>query len=82
MRGSCFLAAEQPLGNAYCAGCIRRVTVGSDLPGKRLGDRRTTHQYLHLLARSSLHKRINGGLIGIDDRKKRYASAMSSLSAG
>ena len=29
-----------------------------------------------------LTKRINGGLIGIDDRKKRYASAMSSLSAG
>jgi putative chitinase len=29
-----------------------------------------------------LTKKINGGLIGIDDRKKRYASAMSSLSAG
>ena len=29
-----------------------------------------------------LTKRINGGLIGIDDRKKRYASAMSSFSAG
>ena len=29
-----------------------------------------------------LTKRINGGLIGIDDRKKRYASAMRSLSAG
>jgi putative chitinase len=29
-----------------------------------------------------LTKRINGGLIGIDDRKKRYASAVSSLSAG
>jgi putative chitinase len=29
-----------------------------------------------------LTKRINGGLIGVDDRKKRYASAMSSLSAG
>jgi putative chitinase len=29
-----------------------------------------------------LTKRINGGLIGIEDRKKRYASAMSSLSAG
>jgi putative chitinase len=29
-----------------------------------------------------LTKRINGGLIDIDDRKKRYASAMSSLSAG
>jgi putative chitinase len=28
-----------------------------------------------------LTKKINGGLIGIDDRKKRYASAMSSLSA-
>jgi putative chitinase len=31
---------------------------------------------------AGLTKRINGGLIGIDDRKKRYASAMSSLSAG
>ena len=29
-----------------------------------------------------LTKRINGGLIGIDDRKKRYASAMRSLSSG
>jgi len=29
-----------------------------------------------------LTKKINGGLIGIDDRKKRYASAVSSLSAG
>jgi len=29
-----------------------------------------------------LTKKINGGLIGIDDRKKRYASAMSSFSAG
>jgi putative chitinase len=29
-----------------------------------------------------LTKRINGGLIGIEDRKKRYASAMSSFSAG
>lgn len=29
-----------------------------------------------------LTKRINGGLIGIEDRKKRYASAMRSLSAG
>jgi putative chitinase len=29
-----------------------------------------------------LTKKINGGLIGIDDRKKRYAGAMSSLSAG
>jgi putative chitinase len=29
-----------------------------------------------------LTKRINGGLIGIDDRKKRYVSAMSSFSAG
>ena len=29
-----------------------------------------------------LTKRINGGLIGIDDRKKRYASAVSSLLAG
>ena len=29
-----------------------------------------------------LTKKINGGLIGIEDRKKRYASAMSSLSAG
>ena len=29
-----------------------------------------------------LTKRINGGLIGIDDRKKRYASAMRSFSAG
>jgi putative chitinase len=29
-----------------------------------------------------LTKRINGGLIGIDDRKRRYASAVSSLSAG
>jgi putative chitinase len=28
-----------------------------------------------------LTKKINGGLIGIDDRKKRYASAVSSLSA-
>jgi putative chitinase len=28
-----------------------------------------------------LTKKINGGLIGIDDRKKRYANAMSSLSA-
>jgi putative chitinase len=28
-----------------------------------------------------LTKKINGGLIGVDDRKKRYASAMSSLSA-
>jgi putative chitinase len=28
-----------------------------------------------------LTKKINGGLIGIDDRKKRYVSAMSSLSA-
>jgi putative chitinase len=29
-----------------------------------------------------LTKRINGGLIGIDDRKKRYASAVRSLSSG
>ena len=29
-----------------------------------------------------LTKRINGGLIGIDDRKKRYAGAMRSLSSG
>jgi putative chitinase len=29
-----------------------------------------------------LTKKINGGLIGIEDRKKRYAGAMSSLSAG
>jgi putative chitinase len=29
-----------------------------------------------------LTKRINGGLIGVDDRKKRYASAMRSLSSG
>ena len=29
-----------------------------------------------------LTKRINGGLIGIDDRKKRYASAVRSFSAG
>lgn len=29
-----------------------------------------------------LTKKINGGLIGIDDRKKRYASAMSSFSLG
>lgn len=29
-----------------------------------------------------LTKKINGGLIGIDDRKKRYAGAMSSLSSG
>ena len=29
-----------------------------------------------------LTKRINGGLIGIEDRKKRYASAMRSLSVG
>ncbi len=29
-----------------------------------------------------LTRRINGGLIGIEDRKKRYASAMRSLSAG
>ena len=29
-----------------------------------------------------LTKKINGGLIGIDDRKKRYASAMSSFSSG
>jgi putative chitinase len=29
-----------------------------------------------------LTRRINGGLIGIDDRKKRYASAMRSFSAG
>jgi len=29
-----------------------------------------------------LTKKINGGLIGIEDRKKRYASAVSSLSAG
>lgn len=29
-----------------------------------------------------LTKRINGGLIGIEDRKKRYTSAMSSFSAG
>jgi putative chitinase len=29
-----------------------------------------------------LTKRINGGLIGIEDRKKRYASAMRSLSSG
>jgi putative chitinase len=29
-----------------------------------------------------LTKRINGGLIGIDDRKKRYVSAVNSLSAG
>ena len=29
-----------------------------------------------------LTKKINGGLIGIDDRKKRYASAMRSLFAG
>jgi len=28
-----------------------------------------------------LTRKINGGLIGIDDRKKRYANAMSSLSA-
>jgi putative chitinase len=30
---------------------------------------------------AGLTKKINGGLIGIDDRKKRYASAVSSLSA-
>ncbi len=29
-----------------------------------------------------LTKKINGGLIGIEDRKKRYASAMRSLSSG
>ena len=29
-----------------------------------------------------LTRRINGGLIGIDDRKKRYASAVRSFSAG
>jgi putative chitinase len=29
-----------------------------------------------------LTKRINGGLIGIDDRKKRYVNAMRSLSSG
>lgn len=29
-----------------------------------------------------LTKRINGGLIGFEDRKKRYASAMSSFSSG
>jgi putative chitinase len=29
-----------------------------------------------------LTKRINGGLIGLEDRKKRYASAMRSFSAG
>jgi putative chitinase len=29
-----------------------------------------------------LTKRINGGLIGIEDRKKRYASAVRSLSSG
>ena len=29
-----------------------------------------------------LTKKINGGLIGIDDRKKRYASAVRSLSSG
>jgi putative chitinase len=29
-----------------------------------------------------LTKKINGGLIGIDDRKKRYASALRSLSVG
>ena len=29
-----------------------------------------------------LTKRINGGLIGIEDRKKRYANAVRSLSAG
>jgi putative chitinase len=29
-----------------------------------------------------LTRRINGGLVGIDDRKKRYASAMRSFSAG
>jgi putative chitinase len=29
-----------------------------------------------------LTKRINGGLIGIDDRKKRYANAVRSLSSG
>jgi putative chitinase len=29
-----------------------------------------------------LTKRINGGLIGIEDRKKRYASAVRSFSVG
>jgi putative chitinase len=29
-----------------------------------------------------LTKKINGGLIGIEDRKKRYASAVRSLSSG
>jgi putative chitinase len=29
-----------------------------------------------------LTRKINGGLIGIDDRKKRYASALRSFSAG